>query len=132
MITNSELFDRRNIERAVIGSMVLFNGQEAAEFAAGELSGTEFSCADLRTQFTAVCERSVVGGSVAVVVDVVACFGAGRSRDARAGSAVDALRCRPHARAHAARLVPRVHVRAGACGRDRAIVGTPSRRSRHA
>ena len=61
MIQASETINRRNIEAAVIGSMVLFDGQDAAEFAAGELSGSEFSCFDLRTQFRAVCDMLAAG-----------------------------------------------------------------------
>lgn len=61
MIQTSETIDRRSIEAAIVGSMVLFDGQEAAEFAAGELNGTEFSCLDLRIQFKAVCEMLAAG-----------------------------------------------------------------------
>lgn len=53
--------NRRNIEAAVIGSMVLFDGQDAAEFAAGELSGSEFLHDDLRIQFNVVCEMLAAG-----------------------------------------------------------------------
>ncbi len=53
--------ERRNIEAAVVGSMVFL--PDAAEFAATELSGSEFSCLDLRRQFNAVrtmTERGIV------------------------------------------------------------------------
>lgn len=53
--------ERRSIEMAVIGSMVLFEGQDAAEFAAGELSGSEFGFPDLRIQFKVVCEMLAAG-----------------------------------------------------------------------
>ncbi len=53
--------NRRSVEAAVIGAMVLFDGQEAAEFAAGELTGTEFSCPDLRIQFQTVCDMLTAG-----------------------------------------------------------------------
>ena len=57
----SETINRRSIEAAIVGSMVLFDGQDAAEFAAGELSGVEFSCTDLQTQFRAVCDMVAAG-----------------------------------------------------------------------
>ena len=60
-MSQAETVDRRNIEAAVIGSMVLFDGQDAAEFAAGELSGIEFSCPDLQTQFRVVCDMTAAG-----------------------------------------------------------------------
>ena len=52
---------RRSIEAPIIGSMVLFEGLDAAEFAAGELSGSEFSFPDLRIQFKTVCEMTSAG-----------------------------------------------------------------------
>lgn len=61
MIQASETVNRRNIEAAVIGSMVLFDGQDAAEFAAGELSGIEFSCTDLRIQFVTIRDMVAAG-----------------------------------------------------------------------
>ena len=57
----SEIIDRRSIEAAIVGSMVLFDGQAAAEFAAGELTGAEFSFPDLQTQFRVVCEMTAAG-----------------------------------------------------------------------
>ena len=61
MIQTSSNIDRRNIEAAVTGSMLLFDGQEAAEFATGELAGAEFSCPDLRVQFEAVRDMLAAG-----------------------------------------------------------------------
>jgi replicative DNA helicase len=57
----SETINRRSIEAAIVGSMILFDGLDAAEFAAGELSGVEFSCTDLQTQFRAVCDMVAAG-----------------------------------------------------------------------
>ena len=57
----SEIIDRRSIEAAIVGSMVLFDGQDAAEYAAGELTGVEFSFPDLQTQFRVVCEMTAAG-----------------------------------------------------------------------
>ena len=54
----SSTIDRRNIEAAVIGSMTLLN--EAAEFAAGELSGTEFALPH-RAMFRAVVSMTERG-----------------------------------------------------------------------
>lgn len=51
--------ERREIERCVVGAMLFF--AEAAEFAAGELDGTEFMCRDLRVQFDAVSEMVMAG-----------------------------------------------------------------------
>ncbi len=61
MIQASDTTNRRSIEAAIIGSMVLFDGQDAAEYAAGELTGVEFSFPDLRTQFRVVCDMVAAG-----------------------------------------------------------------------
>jgi len=52
MIQATQTSDRRNIEAAILGSMAFL--PEAAEFAATELGGPEFSCLDLRLIFRAV------------------------------------------------------------------------------
>ena len=61
MIQPGQAINRRSLEAAVIGSMVLFEGQDAAEFAASELSGAEFLHDDLRIQFKVVCEMLAAG-----------------------------------------------------------------------
>lgn len=54
MIQASTTNSRREIERCVLGAMLL--SSDAAEIAFGELAATTFSNADLRAMFTAVCE----------------------------------------------------------------------------
>ena len=52
---------RRSIEAAIVGSMVLFEGRDAAEFAAGELTGAEFWSDDFQIQFNVICEMLAAG-----------------------------------------------------------------------
>jgi replicative DNA helicase len=54
-----ETINRRSIEAAVLGSMTMMPA--AADYVAAELSGAEFSCADLRIQFRAVCNMTAAG-----------------------------------------------------------------------
>jgi len=61
MIQILETIDRRNIESAVLGSMVLMDSSEAAEFAAGELDGREFMLPGHRAIFRAVCSMTQRG-----------------------------------------------------------------------
>lgn len=61
MIHESETINRRSLEAAVVGSMVLFDGRDAAEFAATELSGVEFSVPEFRTLFRATCDMTASG-----------------------------------------------------------------------
>ena len=59
MIQASSTIDRVEVERCVVGSMLFLT--EAAEFSTGELTGGEFSCLQLRTQFRAVCDMLAAG-----------------------------------------------------------------------
>ena len=59
MIQASETIDRREVEICVVGSMLF--SREAAELAAGELTGPEFSCPDLQTQFKGTCDLLAAG-----------------------------------------------------------------------
>jgi len=54
MIQISETIDRRSLEAAVLGSMVLYGSSETAEYAASELDGTEFMLPGHRAIFRAV------------------------------------------------------------------------------
>jgi len=67
MSESSETIDRRNLEGAVIGSMVLFGSTETAEYAASELDGKEFILPGHRVIFRAVVSMTQRG----VPVDVI-------------------------------------------------------------
>lgn len=61
MNQGSETIDRRSLEAAVIGSMVLFGSTETAEYAASELDGKEFILPAHRVIFRAVVSMTQRG-----------------------------------------------------------------------
>jgi len=56
--------ERKAIEQAVVGSMVLMESGAAAEFAGSELTGNEFTNPGLRAMFRAVCSMTAQGRPV--------------------------------------------------------------------